>query len=189
MHTEVNRGLLRQPPKEFSPRTYHAARGDRGSGVLTGDGYLVSRADDQIDYYREKARSLERVLSRLQWLILVIGGVGTLLAALHVDVWIALTTAMIAAITTYLEYEQVENTLMNYNKASSALIAAKGWWFALSPEARRSQDHLDQLVDQCERVLQREQGGWVQEMTDALAEFRLGPDPEVQPTGQKRPNG
>jgi hypothetical protein len=181
MGTDVNLTLLREPGGQgLPPKMFGATSEDDGFSELAPDEYLARRVGDQLGYYRTKSRRLERQLRSLQWLILVIGGVGTLLAALRVEVWIALTTALVAAITTYLGYEQVEATLANFNQAAAALTALRAWWGALPPEAQQRQSSRDRLVAQAERILQKEQSGWVQDLTDALAELRVEQEREEE---------
>ena len=55
--------------------------------------------------------ALDTLLERLQWGILGVGGLGTLLAAIGFDLWVALTTAVAAALATYLSYRGVDSTL------------------------------------------------------------------------------
>jgi hypothetical protein len=174
MRTDVNLTTLGDPEQRtVPPAMFAATSADNGFSKLSPAEYLDRRVGDQLGYYRTRVRNLEKQLRYLQWLIFLIGGVGTLLAVLRVEVWIALTTAVVAAITTYLGYEQVEPTLAAYNHADAALTGLRAWWDALPRDARQRQGTRDRLVEQGERILQKEQAGWVQDMTDALAELRV----------------
>ena len=106
------------------------------------------------------------------WLIYIFGGVGTFLAAVRLELWIALTTALAAAFTTFLEYRQVENTLIKYNQAETNLANVQTWWMALPAEEQTDPKNIDKLVGYTEKILQDEHTGWAQEMQDALAELR-----------------
>jgi hypothetical protein len=142
--------------------------------LLTPDRYVQVRLGDQLSYFKRRAVKLERQLKLIQWSIYIIGGLGTLLAAINQQVWIAVTTAVAAALTTYLSYRQTENTLTKYNQSSTDLENVKSWWMALPGEEQEKQINLDALVDHTEKVLQSELDGWVQQMQDALAELRKG---------------
>ena len=173
MQTEVNTSALKPYDKDQGfPPQYAALQGDDGFSVLTPDRYVEVRLDDQLNYFKKTTLRLERQLKLFQWLILIIGGVGTFLAAINQQVWIALTTAMAAAITTYLGYRQTESSLMKYNQAKTDLDNVKAWWTALSAEEQATQDNVDLLVDHTEQVLKSELDGWVQQMQNALAELR-----------------
>jgi hypothetical protein len=171
MQTEVSRMALRDPPP--GDATHPAlAEGDDGVSDMGPADYVRYRVDDQIDYYAHQVEVRGRLLRWLLSLIFIAGGVGTLLAALNVDVWIAMTTAVVGAVTTFLGYEQVESLLVSYNQAMNGLVSVKGWWVALPPHDRESKATKERLVHQTERILQKEQGGWVEDMTEALDQLR-----------------
>jgi hypothetical protein len=171
MQTEVNLSALR-PYDGPIPPEYILAEGDDGCSVLTPDQYLAFRLEDQLNFYRGRALRLENQLRRFQWLIIIAGFAGTALAALGFDLWIALTTALVTAFTTYLGYQQVEHTLMKYNQGATDLANVRAWWLARSAEEQAIQENIDKLVAHTERIIKSELSGWVQEMQDALAELR-----------------
>lgn len=176
MRTEVNSSSLipYDKGKGFPPYMYAAEGGDDGFGVLAPDRYVEVRLGDQLNYYKRKSVKLERQLKLIQWSIFVLGGLGTLLAAIKLQVWIAVTTALGAALATYLSYQQTENTLMKYNQASTDLDNVKSWWTALPAEEQAKPETVSTLVDHTEKVLESELDGWVQQMQNALAELRKG---------------
>jgi hypothetical protein len=125
VQTEVNRTSL---PRVQNAASKEPMQGGKESGVdptrmtervkfLNPEEYLRDRVDDQIDYFVDKTDRLSRQLKRLQIFIVVAGGLGTFLAAIGGEVWVALTTAMATALTNKLEIEQVENSLVQYNMA------------------------------------------------------------------------
>ena len=156
MRTEVNAaGLVPyDKSKGFPPYMSGEPGTDDGFSALTPDEYLNFRLADQLSYYKRKAVKLERQLKWMQWGIFIIGGVGTLLAAINLQVWIVLTTALVAALTTILGYKGTENTLMKYNQASTDLDNVRSWWLALPAEEQERQENVDSLVDHAEKVLQ-----------------------------------
>ncbi|MDN3515436.1 MAG: DUF4231 domain-containing protein [Candidatus Brocadia sp.] len=172
MQTNVNVSALR-PYKGHIPPKYAAAEPDDGFSFLTPDQYIALRLDDQLGYYNKKTVKLERQFKFLQWAILIVGGVGTFLAAIHLELWVALTTSLATAFTTYFGYQQVENTLIQYNQAATNLSNIKSWWMSLSPEEQANQKNIGLLVDNTEKVLESELSGWVQHMQDALAELSV----------------
>ncbi|HWD97839.1 MAG TPA: DUF4231 domain-containing protein, partial [Bryobacteraceae bacterium] len=135
---------------------------------LNPDEYLEQRVRDQIGYFRKKTSRLAWTLRWSQLGIFAIGGLGTLLAAVHLDVWVALATATVSALVTKLQADQVENSLVQYNQALAALRAIELWWTALSNWEKNRQKNIDLLVDQAERTLEAEMAGWVQQMQSAL---------------------
>jgi hypothetical protein len=115
---------------------------------------------------------MERQLRLFQWLIVVFGGIGTLLAAVGLQLWVALTVTLVGIFTTFLEYRQVDNNLMIYNQAKYSLIHVKGWWSDLSAAQKKNPGNIRQLVDSTEKVLQSELSRWVQNMQTALEGLR-----------------
>ena len=135
---------------------------------LNAEEYLRDRVQDQINYYEWKTDVLSQQSKRLQIFIVVAGGLGTFLAAIGGEVWVALTTALAAALTNKLEIDQVENSLVQYNMALTNLSNVASWWKGLSPWERTRQKNLDLLVDQTETTLEHETTGWVQQMQSTL---------------------
>jgi hypothetical protein len=176
MRTEVNSTSLipYDKGKGFPPYMYAAEGGDDGFSMLAPDRYVEVRLGDQLNYFRRKTVKLEKRLKVIQWTIFVLGGLGTLLAAIQLQVWIALTTAIGAALATFLSYQQTENTLMKYNQAATDLDNVKSWWTALPAEEQARPETVTTLVDHTEKVLESELDGWVQQMQNALAELRKG---------------
>ena len=173
MQTEANLSALQSYNGLIPPDIYGASAEDDGFSDLSPEGYLKIRLGDQLNYYRKKTVKLDGQLKKMQWLILIFGGIGTLLAAIGLQLWIALTTTLVGAFATYLEYQQIENTLMKYNQAATDLTNIKAWWTALPAEAKSDpkREKFDKLVGNTEQVLQSELAGWVQRMENALAEL------------------
>ena len=88
------------------------------------------------------------------------------------ELWIALTTAVEGAFTTFLEYKQVENTLVKYNQTATDLANIKAWWVALTNQKKQDPSNIKNLVENTENILQTELTGWVQQMEDALAKLK-----------------
>ena len=188
MQTDVNHGALTPysgalPPKEV------AQQNDDGFSFLTPERYIELRLEDQLDYYSNKTPKLEKQIKRMQVAILVAGGAGTLLAAVHAELWVALTTALATALTTSLTSRQLEETLVRYNQSAADLANISDWWTKLSPAAKRNPKNIDQLVEVTEKVLETELSGWVQRMENALEQLKAEEEKSEEPGGDKsQPN-
>ena len=136
--------------------------------ILTPDAYLRERLEDQISYFVGKTSTLYRQLKQLQLWILIVGGLGTFLAAINLEVWVALTTALATALTNKLEIDQVENSLVQYNIALTNLRNVQSWWKGLTPWEKTRSKNIDLLVDRTEMALERETAGWVHQMQSTL---------------------
>jgi len=175
MRTEVNRLALRRSRKSSKSETAHpAAPGvDNRMSRLTPEEYIHQRIDLQVEWYDSRTEQLERQARWLRWLAFGFGGIGTLLAATGFQIWVAVTTALVGVYTTILEAWQIETTVSLYNQASTDLGSIRAWWYALPTADRDSQQTIDRLVDQSERIMRAEHAGWVQEMQDAMTQLRL----------------
>jgi len=174
MRTEVNTSSLKpyDVNKGLPPRMDAAKGQDDGISYLVPDRYIELRLDDQLNFFKTKAVKLEKQLKLLYWSTFLVGGLGSYLAAINMQVWVALTTTVVAAFGTYLGYRQVENTLIKYNQAATDLANVKAWWNALSAEDQSLSANIDSLVSHTEQVLQTELDGWIQQMQNSLAELR-----------------
>ena len=172
VQTEVNVSSLHQPNQDIIPPQNSVAPDDDGLSALSPESYINNRLEDQLNYYTNKVKKLEKRLKTLQWSIYIIGGLGTFLAAAGLELWIALTTAFVTALTTHMEYQQIESTLIKYNQSATDLFSVCTWWIALSETEQAKQYNIDQLVGQTERILQSEFRGWMKEMQETLADLK-----------------
>lgn len=156
---------------------------------LTPDDYITWRITDQVTFYDQKTADLERQGRWLRWLTWIYGGLGTLLAAVGFQIWVAVTTALVGVYTTVIEAWQIETSVSLYNQASTDLAAIRAWWLALAPIEQRRQINIDRLVERAERIMRAENAGWVQEMQDAMTQLRLDQALDQQAGGSSRGGG
>jgi hypothetical protein len=171
METEANLSTPDPYNKEkgFPPSVKY---GDDGFTRLTPDRYIEVRLEDQLNYFNRSAIRIGRRLKGLQWAIWIIGAVGTYLALVGQQIWIAVTTSIAAALTSFLGYKLSEDKLMKFNQARTELVNVRAWWMALSPDDQADQENVDMLVEHTEQVLKSELDNWVQLKQNVLAEVR-----------------
>jgi hypothetical protein len=185
MQTDVNHGGLEPYDGPLPPEMEGAQKNDDGFSFLTAERYIELRLEDQLKYYSGKTPKLERQIKQMQIAILVAGGAGTLLAAVHAELWVALTTALATALTTSFASRQLEETLVRYNQSAADLANVRDWWTKLSPAAKRNPKNIDQLVEVTEKVLETELSGWVQRMENALAQLKAEEEKDEESGGDK----
>lgn len=184
MKTEVNKDGLVTFKGELPPKNALAQKTDTkgtkskkddetkylddGFSYLSPDDYLRVRLEDQLSFYQRKVVRYGETVRRLNWRIILFGAIGTALAAFGLEIWIAATTAIVGAITTYLEYNQYENTLIGYNQAARDLESIRMWWRATPALEKEDHSTFERLVENTEKVLANEHGSWIQNMKDAL---------------------
>lgn len=168
MRTDASLHGFQEYKGPIPPKMDGAAGDDDGYSILSADQYIKIRIRDQLTYYQRKAAKLENQLKNLQWLILIIGGVGTLLAAVGLQLWIALTTTLAGMLLTFLEYRQVENTVIKYNQTTTEISNINAWWMSLTSYQRSDPANIDRLVQQTEDTIHTELGGWTKQMQDVI---------------------
>ena len=185
---EIQRGLFRSLGGEFAlegyegplPPNYNKSdpNSDPGFHDLNGDEYFKYRLQHQLNWHNGKVN--QRKLWR-RWMtiaILSIGGLGALLAALAVlgnqasglALWVALTSAIAAALLGWQELRKVDETIKNYSKVVLELTILSDHWENLEPEERTDVEFY-KLVRACEDVLWGQNVEYIRSMQEALKEY------------------
>jgi len=193
MKTQVNRSGLAFS-KDLEVGSEHLTKAVKQSvcqddehpfAALDAQQYIDHRLIDQLSWYRRKAVKLDQQWQVFQWSIYVFGGLGTFLAATRAEIWIAITNAIASALTSFLDFKQLDTTLVSYNQAASNLENLLCWWHALTDTARQDKQNIKKLVLNTEKVIQTATTSWVQEMRDALSELYTQDQKDVPPEEQE----
>lgn len=171
------RGQL--PPKR-------SAEGDDGSSVMDAPDYLQWRLQDQLDYFAGKSKALDRRHRVSQWAIAILGGSGTLLAAVGMEIWVPVSVGLATALTSYLELRNVENNLAGFNRGALELENVKTWWSGLPASRHGDRAVLEALVERTEAILTSEHASWTQGMQEAVANVSEGESETECPECQRR---
>ncbi|MCP3964346.1 MAG: DUF4231 domain-containing protein [bacterium] len=162
------------PPYSGDEVPGYGSRTDDGLSDLTPAQYLDWRLADQRDWFKGKSVTLESRNSLYQWAIAILGGVGTLLAAVGQEIWVPVSVALATALTSYLTQRNVEATLAGYTRAGLELDNVVTWWSGLSAEAKGTRASFAALVNRTETILGSENATWVQSMQETLAQLPDG---------------
>jgi hypothetical protein len=160
--------------------------------LLSADDYVRDRLEEQIAWMAGRIASLHRQFKWLQIGILIVGGLGTFLAAMKHEVWVAFTTVLATAFANRLELGQVENRMVLYNVSLTSLRNIHTWWQAMSPWERTRRKNIDLLVDHTESTLERDTSAWVRELQfalDKLSEKESVEEGKPEKTPPTRPSG
>ncbi|MEU6238076.1 DUF4231 domain-containing protein [Kitasatospora sp. NPDC047058] len=189
VRTEAGTAPLSPYVGPLPPELYGAGRTDDGLSPLTAERYVEIRVGDQIAYYYQRLRQLDRLRTGLQALAITAGGAGTLLAAIGIDPWIGFTGGLSTAALAGLGYLQADSTIIAYNRAAADLEVLRGDWEARRPHERRGPNPVVELVRRTETILARERSGWVHQMNEALQELRERQEAEraVEPGRRGKP--
>jgi hypothetical protein len=158
---------------------------DDSLSVLSPKTYLTIRLEDQLfNYYRPNAKKLERKLVILQWLTIILSGIGTFLVAIKGEIFIAFTTTIASALITYLEYNRTAETIRQYNQSASTLTKIRNWWLGFTPEEQAKGVNIDKLIELTEAALESEHTGWIQQMQVALKTLKEKETKSEEPPAQ-----
>jgi hypothetical protein len=181
MQSPVVESALPEYTGKFPPGSI-GRRGDDGLSFLTPQRYIYLRLDEQLDHYRKKTGYMERELQRVQIAAIVVGSLGTFLAAVRLELWVALTAAIVTALGAYLHFRQTQNTLVRYNTTASNLESVVMWWYSLTPDQHANPQNVQRLVETTEKILESESVGWLAQMRSAIAELSKKSDGESDNT-------
>lgn len=169
MDTAVINASLKPYRGSQLPPKYGASEHDDGFSDLAPAQYLDWRLGDQLIYFRGKSRALDRRHRRFQWWNAVLGGAGTLLAALGQQIWVPVSVSIATALISYLELRNVETNLAGYNRAALELDNVITWWGGLQDSSKADPANFTTLIDRTETILGSENASWLQEMQEAVA--------------------
>lgn len=144
---------------------------DPGLNDLTGDEYLKYRLEHQLNWHNKKNLEMQRDRKRIQWGILVFGGVGAFLAAWGgaLAVWVAFTAAIASALVGWEELRGLDMRVGNYSQVILELNIIRDWWLTLGSSGPTNEDEA-KLALQTEKVLYDQNLEWVSAMRKALAD-------------------
>ncbi|MDQ1353443.1 MAG: hypothetical protein QG657_3749 [Acidobacteriota bacterium] len=168
MGTEVSQMAIKECKIDTQPHSDTDAEKDDLFSDMQPEQYIKFRLEDQLHFYSGKTKKFEKVIKHLQWLIFAFGGIGTFLAAIGLEMWVALATSLGGAFTTYLEYRQMESSLMFFNQGKISLEGIRGWWSDLTDSQKKDPRNIRKMVDATEQALQSELSKWAQNMQTTL---------------------
>lgn len=145
--------------------------GDPGFGNLAGDAYLTYRLEDQLAWHIRQNLKLQRDRKRIQWAILIFGGVGAFLAAWggSLALWVAFTATIASALVGWEELRSLDMRVGNYSQVILELNIIRDWWFTLGDE-QHADKNISRLAEKTEKALFDKNLEWAGAMRKALAE-------------------
>jgi hypothetical protein len=167
---EPYKGALPPTPR-FSPADPNS---DSGFHDLTGEEYFRYRLEDQLNWHTREVNKRQRERVRLQWFILLSGGLGALLAAFGspVSLWVALTAALTSALIGWQELRSLDTVVRNYSKVIMELTIISNHWKNLELE-ERTQSEFYGVVRSAEDILWSQNVEYIKAMQEALKESDL----------------
>lgn len=93
-----------------------------------------------------------------------------LLGTLHLDLYIAVSAALVSFCTSVLEYQRLEASVVIHNNCIKDLTRLAGWWSSLTFVERRMPQHKDRLVRITEDSAMAEATAFYQNAPTAMSE-------------------
>jgi hypothetical protein len=174
----MNGELLLEPFKEalppaprFDPKYPDS---DPGFNDLTGEEYFLYRLENQLKWHTKEVNKRQKERVRLQWFILISGGLGALLAAFGtpISLWVALTAAITSALLGWQELRSLDSVVRNYSKVIMELTILSSHWKNLELEEKNPTEFY-QVVRSTEDILWSQNVEYIKAMQEALRESDL----------------
>ena len=167
---EPYKGVL-PPSSRFNP-TYPNT--DPGFHDLTGDEYFRYRLENELGWHSREINKRQKERTRLQWLILIAGGMGALLAAWGppTALWVALSAAFSSAFIGWQELRNLDSVVRNYSKVVLELNILFDHWKNLEGE-ERNQTEFYKTVRSTEDILWGQNVEYIKAMQEALRDSDL----------------
>lgn len=169
--------LIIEPYEGKLPMYYNPddPNSDPGFTDLSGDEYLRYRVIDQRDWHRRKNIQLKEERRRIQLIILVMGGVGAMLAAVPPEwtpgwalaSWVALTAAIASAYTGWEQLRGLDKILTIYSRVILELTIIRDEWEAIAPHQRTEADFVN-MVREAENVMWAQNMQYISTMQEAI---------------------
>lgn len=181
---EIQRKMYQKLGGEFSYEPYDGrippyydpekGNGDAGYSDLTGDEYFGLRLEDQFNWHNRKINGYKRKRRLMVIYILIMGGLGAILAAIggNWSIGVALTSSITAAMLGWQELNNFDGIIRNYSKVVMELTILYDHWKNLQPDARQGKE-FEKMVNGCENVLLAQHVEYVQSMQEVLKKHSL----------------
>jgi hypothetical protein len=167
---EPYKGVLPPAPR-FSPAYPNS---DPGYNDLTGDEYFRYRLEDQLTWHTREVNRRQKERTRLQWFILISGGMGAMLAAWGppIALWVALSAAFTSAFIGWQELRSLDSVVRNYSKVIMELNILFDHWKNLEGE-EQNQTEFYKTVRSTEDILWGQNVEYIKSMQEALRDSDL----------------
>lgn len=175
---EIQRQLFRGLGGELAFRPYSGPippyyspdyDSDPGFNDLTGEQYFKWRVEDQLRWHIKEVNEYKQERSLLTVLVVVVGALGTLLAAIGgtISLWVAVTASITTALLGWQQLRNLDAVIKNYSKVILELTSVYDHWSNLEPEERNDAEFY-KMVRGCEDVLWAQNTEYIKTMQEAL---------------------
>lgn len=155
--------------EEGKPQNETKTKGDDDIGAVAGDDfisqmtietYIEFRAKQLVRLVQDASTPIAKRLSNLEMLVILVGAVGTLLAAFDKSRWVAITVACGTLVTNVMQHEMLQQRLHAINSASRQLMGNQVHMDSLSIVSKRTQKMKGDCVGTVEAAILETVSAW-----------------------------
>ena len=144
---------------------YDSKEFDKGFTALSGEQYVQDRAIPQRDWYIDKLNQDYKRLRLNRRFVLAVAAVGSVAAGISADLaWlVVVTTAIIGAITTWMELRMQGRTYGNYHLTAEKMDRKISEWRIVPADRQADAKHVANMVLECEMIFRAEEITWMRQ--------------------------
>jgi VIT1/CCC1 family predicted Fe2+/Mn2+ transporter len=151
-------------------------------GPLTVADYIRDRVDDQIEYYTRSAGKFQSKADFWRYCSLAAASLSAALGAVSaifsLSPWAALLATLTASVTAYVKNQRYESMIGLYQTTAIRLQLLKDSWLD-SGKTDSDKADRDLFIQHCEETLSVENGAWVVQWSQQVAQPPRQPRPEA----------
>ena len=119
---------------------------------LTPENYILFRLTGVMNFYKGRLPNYTRSRNLLSVLLMTVTAAGTILAYKKYSDYVSICSAIAAAITSWMEYNNITTKIGRYNGVVSSLESLILWWSSLPEVDKNVITNIDDLVTKGEQV-------------------------------------
>lgn len=148
----------------FDPRNMNVLRDD-GFALVTAEDYVTFRLKPQILLYQELSPYLNKMSGRLQVASYTLTAITTGLALIGYSYLVPIPVALMSALMSIADFEQLSVRLRNVNQCKMQLDNLQIWWESLSMVEKRLPVNKEYLVKVTEENVNAEVSAFIKSTT------------------------
>jgi len=142
-----------RPDKENPRHLRHIPKPLPAANRINMDIYQSQRVERQLEQLHRQALRLHSIVILIKVATFIVGAVGTILATLGFQIWVAVTTSIVAAMGSYMSREKFEPMEGKVNVAKRQIEDALTRWRAIPAEYQLRQNERDMLIEDTENAI------------------------------------
>ena len=122
--------------------------------------YILLRIRPMLDFYRARIPRYARRSFMLKVVGVLLGIGASVLSRYNFTSWVVLVTALTTALTSWMEFSDLQAKTERYTRAANTLTDLLDWWAALGEVEKASKAVINHLVKTTEEIVSEELLAW-----------------------------